>query len=233
MNIVVSQSVIDAVPWIVSTLKKMGFPRLAVENCKTGIIAAIMQHFRVLNVNMPGYCHYDIPGQKYRLIFRYRMSKDRTKALLTSVSTVERQLHEQKRNIIRLTESDIRHCVSQVLLSVLNEEIVPIGDKPIKVGDYTAIDGIKLETWFDGIEDRCPAYGLRTYYNEKEIYAIFQRCSNEKYFYGKVVWTSDKDKKSYWTVIPRKSVPKVILNDFPQLLRTLLHRQEQASLLIP
>lgn len=121
MNIVVSQSVIDAVPWIVSTLKKMGFPRLAVENCKTGIVSAIMGHFRNLNANMPGYCYYDIPGLKYRVIFRYRMSKDRTKALLTSVSTAERQLHEQKRNIVRLTESDLVHCVKNASLRILNE----------------------------------------------------------------------------------------------------------------
>lgn len=121
MNIIVSQNVIDAVPWIVSTLKKMGFPRLAVENCKTGIVSAIMGHFRNLNANMPGYCYYDIPGQKYRLIFRYRMSKDRTKALLTSVSTAERQLHEQKRDVVRLTESDLVHCVKEVALMVLNE----------------------------------------------------------------------------------------------------------------
>ncbi len=124
MNIVVSQSVIDAVPWIVSALKKMGFPRLAVENCKTGIVSAIMGHFRNLNANMPGYCYYDIPGQKYRLIFRYRMSKDRTKALLTSVNTVERELHEQKRNVIRLTEADIRHCVRAILAKVLNESFI-------------------------------------------------------------------------------------------------------------
>lgn len=121
MNIVVSQSVIDAVPWIVSTLKKMGFPRLAAENCKTGIITAIMKHFRNLSVNMPGYCYYDIPGQKYRLIFRYRMSKDRTKALLTSVSTVERQLHEQKRDVVRLTESEFKDYVAKVALKALNE----------------------------------------------------------------------------------------------------------------
>lgn len=121
MNIVVSQSVIDAVPWIVSTLKKMGFPRLAAENCKTGIITAIMKHFRNLSVNMPGYCYYDIPGQKYRLIFRYRMSKDRTKALLTSVSTGERPLHEQKRNIVRLTESDLMRYIKEAASKVLNE----------------------------------------------------------------------------------------------------------------
>lgn len=122
MNIIVSQSVIDAVPWIVSTLKKMGFPRLAVENCKTGIIAAIMGHFRNLNANMPGYCYYDIPGRKYRFIFRYRMSKDRTKALLTSVNTVERELHEQKHDVVRLTESEFKNCVKKVALGVLNEE---------------------------------------------------------------------------------------------------------------
>lgn len=232
MNIVVSQSVIDTIPRMVSTLKKMGFPLHAVENCKTGIVTAIIGHFRNLSVNMPGYCYYDIPGQKYRFIFRYKMSKDRTKALLTGVSIGERQLHEQKRNVIRLTEADIRHCVRQVLLRALNEIITPLRAKSMKIGEYDAVDGIKLETWFDGIEDRCPAYGLRTYYNEKEIYAIFQRCSNGKYFYGKVVWPSGRKGKPYWIVIPRKSVPKVILNDFPQLFRTLHHRQEQASLLI-
>lgn len=121
MNIIVSQNVIDAVPWIVSTLKKMGFPRLAVENCKTGIVSAIMGHFRNLNANMPGYCYYDIPGQKYRLIFRYRMSKDRTKALLTSVSTAERQLHEQKRDVVRLTESEFKDYVTKIALRALNE----------------------------------------------------------------------------------------------------------------
>ena len=136
MNIVVSQSVIDAVPWIVSTLKKMGFPRLAAENCKTGIITAIMKHFRNLSVNMPGYCYYDIPGQKYRLIFRYRMSKDRTKALLTSVSTGERPLHEQKRNIVRLTESDLMRYIKEAASKVLNEAFdFPNGLSPKKVNE--------------------------------------------------------------------------------------------------
>lgn len=120
MNIIISQSVIDAIPWIVSTLKKMGFPLLAVENCKTGIINTIMNHFRSLSANMPGYCYYDIPGQKYRFIFRYRISKDKGKTLLTGVSIGERQLHEQKRNAVRLTESDIRHCVKEVVSKVLN-----------------------------------------------------------------------------------------------------------------
>lgn len=128
MNIVVSQSVIDAVPWIVSTLKKMGFPRLAVENCKTGIVSAIMGHFRNLNANMPGYCYYDIPGQKYRLIFRYRMSKDRTKVLLTSVSIGKRPLHEQKRNIVRLTESEFKDYVTDVAIRALYEVLLNNGN---------------------------------------------------------------------------------------------------------
>ena len=121
MNIIVSQSVIDAIPWIVSTLKKMGFPQLAVENCKTGIIATIRQHFRNLSAHMPGYCRYNIPGKKYRFIFRYRMSNDRTKALLTGVSIGKRELHEQKRKVIRLTEADIRHCIEKIMSRLLTE----------------------------------------------------------------------------------------------------------------
>lgn len=145
MNIVVSQSVIDAVPWIVSTLKKMGFPRLAAENCKTGIITAIMKHFRNLSVNMPGYCYYDIPGQKYRLIFRYRMSKDRTKALLTSVSTGERPLHEQKRNIVRLTESDLMRYIKEAASKVLNEAFAKIKEGPFTKEEYPYLSDTQIE----------------------------------------------------------------------------------------
>lgn len=128
MNITVSQNAVNAIPQMVSTLKSMGFPKLAVENCRTGIIAAIMRHFTSMNSKMPGYCHYDIPGRKYRFVFTYRMSPTHNMALITGVSIRKRPVentgfpvNEEKRNVIRLTEEDLRRCVKETLKRVLNE----------------------------------------------------------------------------------------------------------------
>lgn len=128
MNITISQNAVNAIPQMVSILKNMGFSNLAVENCKTGIITVIMRHFASMSSNMPGYCYYDIPGKKYRFVFSYRMSSTRNMVLITGVSLKERPLeskqlpvNEQKRNVIRLTESEMRHCMENLVRNVLKE----------------------------------------------------------------------------------------------------------------
>lgn len=129
MNITVSQNAVNAIPQMVSTLKSMGFPKLAVENCRTGIISAIMRHFTSMNSKMPGYCHYDIPGRKYRFVFTYRMSPTQNMALITGVSIRKRPVentgfpvNEEKRNVIRLTEEDLKHMVKKALMTIITEE---------------------------------------------------------------------------------------------------------------
>lgn len=226
MNIIVSQSVIDAIPWIVSTLKKMGFPQLAVENCKTGIIATIRQHFMNLSAHMPGYCRYDIPGKKYRFIFRYRMSNDRTKALLTGVSIGKKELHEQKRKVIRLTEADIRHCIRKVMLRLLEESFIHPLSKPMKIGEYDAIDGTVWETIQPGLEHKGGILELCFYVKGTEGIGLFQVCKTGKYFYAKIKQISDK--KSIWKSIKKTEVPEAILSDFPHCLRRLREKRERA-----
>lgn len=128
MNIIVSQHTVNGIPQLVSFLKSTGLPQLGVENCKRNIISAIMNHFTSISSNMPGYCYYDIPGVKYRVTFSYKMFPEKSMVLITGMGIKERLMENKqastsktKHNVIRLTESEMRHCMENLVRNVLME----------------------------------------------------------------------------------------------------------------
>lgn len=243
MNITVSQNAVNAIPQMVSTLKSMGFPKLAVENCRTGIISAIMRHFTSMNSKMPGYCHYDIPGRKYRFVFTYRMSPTQNMALITGVSIRKRPVentgfpvNEEKRNVIRLTEEDLRRMVKKAVRKVsdtlgrdnrcaINEEsYIHPKAKPIKLGEWEEIDSLPLDTILTGFEDKGYVLPQCLFLNKEknEGFGLYKRADNNKYFYLKLV--PDENNVITYVSVKRSDVPEVILSDFPQYLRRAWER---------
>ena len=235
MNITVSQNAVNAIPQMVSTLKSMGFPKLAVENCRTGIIAAIMRHFTSMNSKMPGYCHYDIPGRKYRFVFTYRMSPTQNMALITGVSIRKRPVentgfpvNEEKRNVIRLTKEDLRRYITEAIRTVLTESFIHPMSKPMKIGQYDAIDGAVWDSIQPGLEDKGTIQELCFYVRGNEGIGLFRRCETGRCFYAGIEQISDK--KSKWRPLKRKEVPEIILSDFRHCLRRLQMRELRAIL---
>ena len=242
MNVVVSQNVVQGISAFVNYMRSIRYSSQMLMSYKNNMLMYLPNLVQNViakgpSANNRGYVYYRIPQNKNVWVFNFIFNPKnqvatimgfglRPLAQVNAVAVQEQEQQEKRRKIVRLTESDLKSIIEESVEKVLHESIAPLNAKVQKVGKYEAVDGMKLKSYYPGLEDKCPAYGLRTYYNEKEIYAIFQRCDNGRYFYGKVVFP--KKGESYWVSLSRKSVPKVILNDFPQLIHSLHLRQEQA-----
>lgn len=92
------------------------------------------------------------------------------------------------------------------------------GTKTKYVGRYLAIDGKKNDGVPFGLEaNSCNVQAVRYYENGNEVYCLWKRSDNRKYFYAKLV-NDEFEYSRKWLPLILGEVPKVIQDDIDTII---------------
>lgn len=120
----------------------------------------------------------------------------------------------RRKNIIRLTSSDLKRIITESVQRILQEPESKV-DKVL--GEYNVLDGMWWDGQPHGLESKgnvqdVRMYDKRTNGDSFETIALFRRCDNLKYFYARII-PINSTKETKWEPIPLNEVPNIIRKD--------------------
>lgn len=118
-------------------------------------------------------------------------------------------MHENKQ-VVKLTESQLRGMIEKHLKKVLNEMREPVG----KIGEFEIIDGSWGTYRCESLKDFEPFNDVRMYYSDEHTYCLMRREDNGTFFFAEIVPAPELGKNETKFEPKRPSeVPNKILRD--------------------